>query len=263
MDMYDAIFVRKSTRKFKDEPLAESAAEAVRKLVDGAERLYPGIDMRVEIVMDGKKVQDMRKGIVGSFGKIIAPHYLVITSEEKPGYRENIGYALEQVVLGMTAMGIATCWIGGNVDWEAMKKRLDIGDGQEPVIMIAFGKPLHDEDMLRKEPGDAKRKVLEQIVAGTPDATWAKALEATRLAPSAGNSQPWRFFMEDGRADLFIARGNVIQQRLFGSINYVDAGIALCHMAIAARKFGVDMKIRKLPEQTRDGHNYISSLIRA
>ena len=109
MDMYEAIYLRKSVRRFN--PLPQACFEEIEAIIERTSCLYPDINMKVHAVQDGKSIVN----VMSSFGKIKAPHFLVATSEPQEGYLDNIGYLLEQVVLELTTLGIATCWIGGHV----------------------------------------------------------------------------------------------------------------------------------------------------
>ena len=72
--------------------------------------------------------------------------------------------------------------------------------------------------------------------------TILELLNATRLAPSAVNKQPWRVVVADNAAHFYL-------QRRKGSTNEshegkldmqkVDLGIALCHFALTAEENGL------------------------
>lgn len=262
MELYEAIFSRKSTRKFLGSGMSDAELARVGQISESAERLYPEIPMQVHMVRDGLKIQAIMHGIIGSYGKIKAPHYLVVTSEDLNGYLENVGYTIEQVVLEMTRLGIATCWIGGHVDKQVLKSVLEIEGPQVPVVLIAFGYPEHPGDVYRSDPLSAKRKSLNEIVSGSDEWAWKDVIEAVRIAPSAANSQPWRLVLKNDLTHVFITRGNLVTQRLFGTINYVDAGIALCHLAIASRHSGKPVKIIRQSGMDRLDHIYIATAIR-
>jgi hypothetical protein len=151
--------------------------------------------------------------------------------------------------------------MGGRADRESLKDTLAIDRSRVVGVFIAFGKPVTEGDQYRADPKEVKRKTLSQIVIGRPDEHWTKLLEAARMAPSAVNSQPWRFFIEPGRTDLYIAKPNPIAQRMYGALNPVDAGIAVRHVAIAARHFGLPMKITKMQLPERKNHTYVTSMI--
>jgi nitroreductase len=260
MNLYEAIYKRKSTRQYSMEPLPEDVFARIESIAARADRLYD-TGLQIHVVRDGKKIHETFKGIFSSYVKVTAPHYLVVSSEDRPGWRENSGYTLEQVVLEMTQMGLATCWMGGPADRETLKNTLAIDRSRVVGVFIAFGKPATEGDQYRKDPKEAKRKTLSQIVIGQPDENWMKLLEAARMAPSAVNSQPWRFFVTPGRADLYIAKPNPIAQRMYGILNPVDAGIALRHVAIAAKHLDLPLKITKMQLPDMKDHTYITSIM--
>ncbi|WDU82496.1 nitroreductase family protein [Caloramator sp. Dgby_cultured_2] len=121
MGEYEAIFKRKSVRKYQEEPITVAELEEVYELISRHPKLY-NIDMELHLVENGSQFLDLLKGVIGSYGKIIAPHYLIATSEIKEGYLENVGYALEYIVLKMTEMGLGTCYIGGLYDKKNVKR---------------------------------------------------------------------------------------------------------------------------------------------
>ena len=78
-------------------------------------------------------------------------------------------------------MRIGTCWYG-------LAKEDDQLDGLDFVIMVVFGKPLNDDLSLVREKSN--RKDLSVIWTGDFD---HDVVTAVSLAPSAVNSQPWRY----------------------------------------------------------------------
>lgn len=259
MDMYDAIYKRKSIRKYTDERLSESTFQKIQNIVDTVERLYSTIDVQIHIVRDGEKIQKISGGIVGSYGKIKAPHYLVLTSEEKEGYLENAGFVLEQVVLALTSMGIGTCWIGGSIKKELLKDVITMKENHIPVIVISFGYSQNKHDFMRSMVGGSKRKELVDIVFGSMNETLKSILDAARVAPSAANSQPWRFFISETWVHLYTVKRIPILEKHLSAMNRIDTGIALSHASIAAKHFGKNIQIEKQLSAESKDYNYIAS----
>jgi nitroreductase len=262
MELYDAIFKRKATRKYAPGPLDEETLGQVRSAIAGAERLDPGFNLHLHLA-GGKQGFDFMKGIVGNLGKIPAPYYLIATSEDWSGSRENAAYCAEQVVLELTRLGLATCWLAGNGDSKAIREAFGLDQSQVPFFFVAFGKPQKEGDQYRLSPSDAKRKEFSQIVIGNVEGKWRDILEAARLAPSAQNAQPWRFFVEGDRVDLYLAKPGLLISRFGPMLPHVDAGIALCHVAVAARHFAVPVKIARVAVAERKDLEYITSVMPA
>lgn len=258
MNLYEAIFYRKSIRKYKPVALSKDTLNNVENIISSTKRLYEEIEMKVHIVEDGKKIQDISKGIVGSYGKILAPHYLVITSEEKEGFQENIGYTLEQIVLKLTTLGLGTCWIGGFIKKELLDGIMDIPENQKPIIVIAFGVPLMDYLNTKVSSGE-RRKEIKDIVLSGYNEDYKEIIEAIRRAPSAINIQPWRFAFEDNIIDMYLDGGNFLTKKIYHFKN-LDGGIVLAHLKIACDEFGYNIKLEKR-NKAEKGLDYLISVV--
>ncbi len=262
MELYEAINHRKSTRRYSREKLNDEMLQSIRNMISGGERLFDNIDMRIHLVEGSKQIHELMPGIIGGYGKIKAPYYLIVTSEEKEGYLQNIGYSLQWVVLRLTAMNLATCWIGGCIGYDQLKDVLDIPKGQVPQLMLAFGHPAEGSSPFRYNPSEAKRKDISEITEGTMDITWSRILSAVMLAPSAANTQPWRFAFRNGKIHVYSAGvSNIILKRFMGSRSLIDVGIALCHAMVASRHFSREIRFsRDVPAEIK-GCEYVTTII--
>ena len=263
MDLYEAVFNRRSVRKYRDEKPVPEVLEKVAGIIGQAERLNRSINLQIHLITEKKKVDRILRGLVGNLGKIGAPCCLAITSEETEGYMENAGYSLENVVLGLTAMGLGTCWNGGRTDDSLLRELLGIDPGQRHLVNIPFGDLQEGDGLFRLDPAEAKRLDIKEIVQGQADDTWLGIMEAVRIAPSAANSQPWRFLVEGDRAHAYCKRpGNFLAKKLLGDINRLDMGIALCHAMVAARHASVALSVEKVEAPVYQDADYVASLIR-
>lgn len=262
MELFDSIYKRKSIRKFSQEKLTVKTLDEIKAVIDSESRLYSDIGLQVHMVEEGEKVQKIMRGIVGNFGKVLAPHYLVVTSQTKDGYMENAGFVLEGVVLRLTCMGIATCWLGGHVNDDALRSTFEIQKEQASVVLVAFGHPQDKDSLFRKDPDDAKRKKASEFVTGDMDDVWKKIMDTVRIAPSAANSQPWRFIVDKEAVHVYCAKpANFLLKHLLERINKLDVGIALKHIEIAAKQFTKNVEFKKLPIEQNVEDSYIISII--
>jgi len=263
MDIYEAIFKRRSVRKYSDKDLSSSFLDKLDNYTDNLDKLYDNIDIDVHIVEEGNKIQNIMSGIIGSYGKIKAPHYLIITSEKKKGYLENIGFALEPLVLKLTKAKIGTCWIGGHVPKEELKNIVNIKDDHEALILISLG---HAKNSLLRDKKDAKRKDISKIIKGGIDDGWKLYIECARFAPSAVNSQPWRFKGKANKLHAYSVKRNRVTKLVAGNLhllNRIDVGIALSHMDIASRKFDDNLEFRDLKSSSSISKlKYITTVIK-
>lgn len=260
MELYNIIYGRKSIRKYSDENLSSKLLEQILNMANSSQRLYD-IDMQVHLAEDGKSIYNILKGIVGNYGKVYAPHYLVVTSEHKEGCFENVGFSLEPVILKLTSMGIGTCWVGIPVNEEGLKNIVNYGDNQHHVILIAFGYPLDKDRLLRTNP--YQRKQLSEIIEGQTDEMLTKILDSARVAPSAMNSQPWRFVVDGDIIHLYIVNSSILTKlsnNHLAIMNRIDAGIALSHIKIAAEQYDKKIDIKKVELPLKNGHKYITSI---
>ena len=75
MDMYDAIYLRKSVRKLT--PLPQACFKEIEAMIEHTSCLYPDIKMKIHVVQDGERIVN----VMSSFGKIKAPHFLVVSND--------------------------------------------------------------------------------------------------------------------------------------------------------------------------------------
>jgi hypothetical protein len=114
VNLYDAIFRRKSVRKYKMEPLSMELMFGLQKEMEALEPLLPHIPYSLEVASEEK--------VRGLF-TIRAPHYLCLYSDPKQeGAYENAGYLMEQVALILSARGLGGCWLGAAKPPKVMAK---------------------------------------------------------------------------------------------------------------------------------------------
>ena len=92
MNLYEAIFARKSVRKYQMNPLREEFMQRLHFFLDHLQPLHPEIGVDFLIVDNTQK----ETGVKGKF-RISAPYYLLLSSELKKGYLENAGYLMQQI----------------------------------------------------------------------------------------------------------------------------------------------------------------------
>lgn len=257
MNLMESIYKRKSVRKYKNEELDENTLNEIAALGNSNIRLYKDISMLVHLVGDGEKIHAISKGIIGSYGKIKAPHYLVITSEIKEGYLENVGFTLEHLVLQLTGMKIGTCWIGGFIKKELLNGVVEIPTNHVPVIVISFGYPNNESEITKIIDSSDKRKKLSDFYFGELNDEWTSIMNTVRRAPSAVNIQPWRFFKEGNFIHVYSVTRTLMKH--LENMHKIDVGIALCHLKVALETKGVSFEFVN-KDLSKKGLNYIISL---
>ncbi len=267
MDLYEVIYKRKSVRKYSDKKVSKDTLRNIEKSIEQAERFSDGIEIDVKI-LDHETLSSAITGVIGSYGKVEAPYYITASSEEKGRYLENIGYTLEPAVLRLTAKKLGTCWVGGGFKGEELESLLGLEENMKPVILIAFGHPAEGKSAWRDNKTEAKRKKLSELVLGDVkhiSKRWKKILNAARMAPSAVNSQPWRFKKEENALHTFISiKGGLLNRAMkmlgnLGEMNHIDAGIAMRHIKIAADKLSKSVELKRIEDIKEKDHEYIAS----
>lgn len=215
MNLEETIYKRRSIRKYDDNPLEQETLDEIREFIGDIPVLNPDIRWSYEIV-GPKNVKTLMRWK--------APHYLLIFSEPKQNYLQNIGFIFQQVDLFLQSKGIGACWIGAG----SPKNYENPNPEHEFVIMLAFGNPVGE---LYRNKDQFKRKNLDEI----SDIADERLIPA-RLAPSAANSQTWYFkHNDDGSYDVYRNRRRLNLNSRMVSWNKIDIGIALAHLYISNR----------------------------
>jgi len=238
-DLYEIIFRRRSIRRYGPEPVDEKTLAGILSFLKTLKPLDSSIKTEVKVIYQ-KDVRSLQSK---------APHYLAVFSEAKDGYLTNVGFIMQQVDLFLSSIGIGACWQGiPKLSKEALRS-----SKLKFIIVLAFGRPA--EALHRKSISEFKRKPIEQIrdLAGADE-----LLEPARLAPSAVNNQPWFFTGKEGIIHVYSAKPKFI----IGRWSRIDAGIALCHIWIAAEHFNKKVEFYKsdnVPASSPKGYFYIGT----
>lgn len=176
-----------------------------------------------------------------------ANSFLVGTITSGPLVYESYGFLMEQVVLKATELGLGTCWIGYfNTDF---LKTLNVSSDEIVPAIIVIGNPTEKmpikEKLLRLAVGAVKRKSWDQLffcgdfnAPLTPEAagSYAEPLEMVRLAPSAGNQQPWLIVKEKDRPVFHFYLKPMNPKYHVRHLHNIDIGIAMSHFHLSAKE---------------------------
>ena len=266
MNLFEAIKRRRSIRNYGEKELSETRLDEVEESIDQSRKLFSGVSAGVHLVRNGRALQENISGIIADYGKVEAPHYLVLTAEPtKKGFVE-VGYRYEFTVLSLVARGLGTCWIGKGFRDEELSKYVRFPSNRTCITLIAFGPLPAGDDLYEIE--NPKRKELNHFLVnrdpGGLDGATTKIIDCVRRSPSSLNSQPWRLIFEEGVIHLYLRTQNKIARMFIkdmGKMNRVDAGIGLCHLEVGGKKFRDRVKVEEVPHPDKGDLSYVGSLV--
>ena len=259
MDIIEAIRTRKSVRSYSGAPSATQLAELDRAIASAGSPFGGAYTMR----LGHFDIKGPHKP--GTYGVVrgASCYILMAVDSSDDASLLGAGYAMEQVVLAATAMGLGTCWIGGTFKGGDFDRGQSWPSGQALRIISPVGVPSERKSLLERVAHAAlrsgKRKPFGELFSdggfGAPlgaDSTFAPALEMMRLAPSSVNSQPWRALVQAGTVHFYCATDN--------AYSLIDMGIGLCHFGEAERHYGHDGRFaREYDAPQKEGLRYITS----
>lgn len=244
-NLFETIQQRTSTRNYSTEAIDLNTKSQLLNFI--AHQTYSltenNLDVRlVEMSYGNNNSMRIDYGLVRNHHS-----YLLAKSENNALARVNYGFVLEQAVLKATELGLASCWIG-YFDPEFFSNLVLAENERIPSIVI-IGYPNNKFSLagklLQMSVKANKRKAwhdlfyygqnivaLDKLHAGK----YIDALEMLRLAPSSGNTQPWRVVV-DSRFDRVHFYKNPVSDRYNRQgLHDVDMGIALSHFYLTLKK---------------------------
>lgn len=220
--LYQAIFRRKSVRKYSRQELPQETMQAIKNFWEQIEQINP----EEPVVMRILSADNIKMRVGMSYN---APYYIAVYAADTEKGLVEAGFRLQQMDLWLSAHGIASCWL------HMMTPDQENASAKGMPCQITMGIGYSDEDIHRSELSAFKRKRLDQITNG---GNYDAKLEAVRIAPSATNSQLWYFEQVGSRIRAYRLndnRGDDSYQKL----HIIDMGIALCHLYLSAAHNGM------------------------
>lgn len=215
------IFKRKSFHLFRNignEHITATELKDIENQFSKFKPLVEDINVKIKIVKDSTTCKRGQE------------YCILLYSEKKDNYLQNIGYLGEQLDLYLVSKNIGTLWFGiGKVE----EKQID---GLDFVIMIAIAK-VDSPSKFRKDMYKSKRKELSEIWNGD---NYLDIANIVRFAPSACNTQPW--IVDSNKNELNIYRyrkegkRGIMPKDMVIYYNQIDIGIFLCFLELCLNK---------------------------
>lgn len=210
--LYNQIFRRKSFHTFIERNGEHITQEEINDIYSAYYSFEHLFDLKTEIKIVETKQTSCKRN---------AEYCIMLFSEKKDGYLQNIGYLGEQLDLYLVSKNIGSLWFG-------IAKSNVIYNGLDYVIMIAIAKV----SSFRKDMFKSKRKEINEIWNGFD----YNIANIVRFAPSACNSQPW--YVENKNNTIFVYRKSksgkvgIMPKNASVYYNQIDIGIFLCFMEL-------------------------------
>lgn len=231
MTIEEAIRARKSVRTYDGAPLSPEEIKAIETAIEHTTSPFGGCyAMRLQ-EFDLKGAMSP-----GTYGVIRgARHYLLLAYADDEASTLSAAYAMEQVVLRATSLGLGTCWVAGTMRGSSFDRGQEWPDGATLKIVLPIGHAAGRRSLVdrvsRVIEGADKRKPFSSLffdgsfdIPLSADSRFGHALSMVRLAPSSVNSQPWRAVVSGDSVHFYRRRR---------PLSVVDCGIALCHFDLS------------------------------
>ena len=234
---YEMIFRRKSFHTFRNvgnESISENELNDMQNAYSELAPLNPEIKTAIRIVPE--KQTNCKRG---------GEYCILLYSEKKDGYLQNIGYLGEQLDLYLVSNNIGTLWFGIG------KTKEKHFENMEFVIMFSIRK-INDSSKYRKDMFKSKRKSVEEIWEGKQILCVS---DIVRFAPSACNSQPWHV-KNDGELSVYRykkpGKRGIMPAEKVSFYNCIDIGIFICFLDICLGHSGIDFNKKLYPDPGED-----------
>jgi len=234
-ELYSMIFKRKSFHIFRDiGSITSDELQCIKKKYNNLTPLINGIQTAIRIVPADKTT--CKRG---------QEYCILLYSEKKDNYLQNIGYIGEQLDLYLASLGIGALWFGiGKPDEQSY-------NGLDFVIMIAIAKVA--DDKFRKDMFKSKRKPLDEIWNGEH---YREIGNIVRFAPSACNTQPWKVTVEEKALTVYRykkpGKRGIMPANKVAHYNRIDIGIFLCFLDLCLMKNSIDFSREFFTDTSED-----------
>ena len=232
-------------------------------------RTYSGESLRSE---DRKKLDEFLKTLGNPFGIPVEFRFLDATEHDlsspvivgadtyvaakvarAPQSLIAYGYSFESFCLFAESSGIGTVMLAGTLNRSAFEKAMNVKDAEVMPVASPIGYPADKqsvrEKLMRKGIKADERLRFDTLFFEnsfaqglTPEnaGQFHDALEMARLAPSAGNKQPWRAVVCGDKVHFYEKKAKAMSNNPLGDIQKVDVGIALAHFDLTLKESGID-----------------------
>ena len=238
---------RFSCRIYGEERIEDEKTNQLKKACALLKEGLAGEKVRFQLVQLSD--EELRKVDPDDFSLIINPMSFIAGAIQKSKMvYESYGYLMEQLVLKATELGLGTCWLG--YFNKSFFKGITLAKDEILPAVCVVGYPGEKGTFsTRKKWGSLffiknfKTPITKELAGN-----YAEALELLRLAPSSGNTQPWRVVKETNRDTFHFYKKSIDRHYEKRKLHNIDVGIALCHFELGAGKNDLEGHWEKLEQ---------------
>lgn len=253
---------RTSTRDFKEDNLTAKVVEELLLEMDNSSLKHGKDDIKFLLLRDGDEICQKLQGLAGYKGVMIkAPSYIALnTLNDKPETYVEAAYAMEELITKLNELNLGNCWITVSEVEEDIKKSAFNYVKGDVSILLAIGYPLDDTLREHKYYDRLANSDLVYIDSFNQAASdedleqrgLSSIFDYAKYAPSAYNSQPWRFLIEDAKLSIYI-------KDYVGKVNLIDAGIIMYYIDELGKTISSNSKWDIKPVLDGSEYTYIAS----
>ena len=233
---------RKSVRTFDGTGLKEEHLAGLEK--HAAEIICP-FDANITFRFLDANINNLSSPVI-----VGADMYLAAKVERNGQYELAYGYCFEEACLYAESMGIGTVMLAASLSRQTFEKAMDVKENEVMPVASPIGYPAVKrsirESLMRKGLKADERIAFESLyfdesfdrgLTRKQAGDFAEPLEMMRLAPSAGNKQPWMAVVCS--RELHFYENRTMKVSPLGDIQKVDIGIGLAHFDLTRKENGL------------------------
>lgn len=252
-DIENLIKKRRSTRKYNDKNVEKNLKEELLTYAKSFECEQYRFAIVDYTMVEGEKLTTY--GLIKNAKTLLIAIGSNTLSTDLQG-AINFGYDFEHIILKATDLGLDTCWLGMSYNNKKLSNITSIKDNENIIMAspIGYGDKMGSVERLTRFVIKADKRIeadklffdkeFDNPIKNYLNNDYKKVLEMVRLAPSAGNAQPWRIVQTESGYDFYVVPKkyyeNLKNKRI--DFSYNDMGIAKMHFELGANKYNLKGK---------------------
>lgn len=222
MDIFEAIKLRRSVRRYKDIPIEEDILNLLKKEIDECNKES---GLNIQLIINEPKAFSGKMANYGHFKGV--KNYIALVGKNSSEFTEKCGYYGQRIVLKAQQLGLNTCWVA--LTYSKQPEFINFNKGEKLHIVISVGYGEY-------QGNTRKSKSVQEIsnVSETSPEWFKRGVEAAILAPTAVNQQ--KFYLKLNSDNTVTAKSKV------GFYTKTDLGIVKYNFEAAAGKENVSWK---------------------